>query len=56
MLLCLVVKVVTFIHFDIKANFRITTVLKLLESLLVMGYYQSVVASWLLMCYRLAVN
>ena len=53
---CLVLRVVTFIQFDVKTHFRIITVLQLWESLLLMEYYQSVVASVLLMCSRVAVN
>ena len=53
---CLVLRVVTFIQFDVKTHFRIITALQLWESLLMMEHYQSVGASVLLMCSRLAVN
>ena len=53
---CLVLRVVSFIQFDVKTHFRIITALQLWESLLMMEHYQSVGASVLLMCSRLAVN
>ena len=49
-------KSLNFYPFLYKNSFQDYYCVKTLESLLVMGYYQSVVASWLLMCSRLAVN